>query len=147
MDNNKLDLVIPRLYISSLRVANNESALRKKGITHILSVCPMRPTHFGGITYKLVSISDSPDHRIDLRFQECFAFIQDALSIGGTVLVHCFQGVSRSASIILGYLITYNDLNFAQAFRFLKERRSQINPNYGFLHQLRNYATRLGRRD
>ena len=145
MDNNNLDLVIPRIYISSLRLADNETALRKKGITHVLSVCPMRPTHYGGITYKLVSISDSPDHRIDLRFQECFIFIRDALSIGGSVLVHCFQGVSRSASIILAYLITYNNMSLPQSLRFLKQKRPQINPNPGFLQQLRNYATRLGR--
>ena len=103
MEADKASLVVNRLYISSLRVSQNENTVKRLHITHILTVCPVRPLHFPGIVYKLVSISDSPDQRIDLKFQECFDFIREALLSGGTVLVHCFQGVSRSASIILGY--------------------------------------------
>lgn len=138
-------MVTNRIYISCLRAANSDKVIKKYRITHVLTVCPIRPTHFPGIVYKIISISDSPDHRIDLRFEECFEFIQDALGKGGRVLIHCFQGVSRSASVVLGYLIAYHNMSFHQSLHFLKEKRGQINPNYGFIQQLQNYANKLGR--
>lgn len=145
METDRADLVLSRLYISSLRIAENQNILNRLHVTHVLTVCPVRPPHYEGITYKLVSISDSPDHRIDLKFQESFEFIRNALVNGGVVLVHCFQGVSRSASIIIGYLITYNSMNFEQAYDYLKHKRACVNPNYGFMNQLRNYAKRLNK--
>ena len=147
MDPHKPDLVVKKMYISSIRVAQNLSILRKLGITHVLTVCPMRPTHFPGIEYKVVSISDSPDQRIDLKFPECFEFIRYALESGGKILIHCFQGVSRSASIIIAYLMTYHDMSFIQAVNFLKQKRIIINPNFGFMEQLRNYAKKIGKSD
>jgi dual specificity protein phosphatase 1B len=140
MEPYRADLVVHRMYISSLRVAGHEPTLRRLNITHILTVCPMRPSHYEGITYKLVSISDSPDCRIDLKFGECFEFIRSALASGGTILIHCFQGISRSASVVIGYLIFYNNMDFTQAFNHLKSRRSMINPNFGFIKQLQSFA-------
>ncbi|XP_078408041.1 dual specificity protein phosphatase 19 isoform X2 [Cetorhinus maximus] len=57
----------------------------------------------------------------------------------GIVLVHCNAGVSRSASIAIGYLMWENGLSFKDAFSIVKNARQTINPNPGFMEQLRNY--------
>ena len=132
-----------RLYIGSLRVARNENVLRSLNVTHVLTVCPTRPNRFEGIVYKIVSVSDSPNHRIDVHFDECFEFINSALAQGGTVYVHCFQGVSRSASVVIAYLMKYKKMKFQKAFEFLRKRRSIINPNFGFVDQLKNFESAL----
>jgi atypical dual specificity phosphatase len=143
MDSNKADLVLSRLYIGPLRVARNESLLRHLNVTHVLTVCPTRPNRFEGIVYKIVSVSDSPNHRIDVHFDECFEFINNALAQGGTVYVHCFQGVSRSASVVIAYLMKYRKMKFQRAFDYLKKRRNIINPNFGFVDQLKNFESSL----
>ena len=59
-------------------------------------------------------------------------------------LVHCAAGVSRSATIVLAYLMKYHHHTLRDAFLFLMEKRPQIWPNEGFLLQLLRYESELG---
>jgi len=54
------------------------------------------------------------------------------------VLVHCFAGKSRSASLVLYYLIKKHGMGFDQALAFLKEKRSSININCRFLDEIKD---------
>jgi protein-tyrosine phosphatase len=58
------------------------------------------------------------------------------LQSGGRVFVHCFAGVSRSATIVIAYLMKEHGLSFNSAIKFVKSKRPQINPNDGFRKQL-----------
>lgn len=51
------------------------------------------------------------------------------------VLVHCVVGVSRSATLVLAYLMLHQQLSLQQAIITVRERR-WIFPNRGFLRQL-----------
>ena len=55
---------------------------------------------------------------------------------GGKVLVHCAAGVSRSATLVLAYLIGFQDMTLLAAHAHLKAARSVIRPNNGFWRQL-----------
>jgi len=48
------------------------------------------------------------------------------------VLVHCGAGVSRSAALVIAYLMRRFAWNAAKARRHCHERRSLVNPNDGF---------------
>ena len=54
----------------------------------------------------------------------------------GSVLVHCYAGVSRSASVVIAYLMQEKDMLFQEAFQFASKRRPVIFPNMGFQRQL-----------
>jgi protein-tyrosine phosphatase len=66
------------------------------------------------------------------RFHKCIKFIKDAITEGGKVFVHCYAGVSRSATIVIAYLMKEHCLSFSAAYKFVKGKRSFINPNDGF---------------
>lgn len=54
----------------------------------------------------------------------------------------CSQaGVSRSATIVLAYLMTIGDYDVEKALQIVKGARGYIHPNPGFLTQLRKYHT------
>lgn len=53
----------------------------------------------------------------------------------GKVLVHCHVGVSRSATLVLAYLMLKQNLTLVEAICAVKESRGVI-PNRGFLRQL-----------
>lgn len=52
------------------------------------------------------------------------------------VLVHCVMGRSRSATLVLAYLMMKHSLSVVDAIEHVRQRRC-ILPNHGFLKQLR----------
>jgi len=86
---------------------------------------------------------DLPGIDIISYFDECFSFIDSALNAGGRVLVHCMAGVSRAASIVIGYLMKVKNMDFETAFNHVKAQRPCIRPNDGFMHQLQIYGCQL----
>ena len=71
-----------------------------------------------------------------------FRFIEEGKHFGN-VLVHCRQGVSRSASFVIGYLIKKNDFSVDEALGFVQGIRPIIQPNDSFVSQLRDYDRSL----
>lgn len=72
----------------------------------------------------------------------CIRFIDESRHYGN-VLVHCRQGVSRSASVVLAYLMKTKHLSYDEAFAFVKARRPRVSPNSSFSKQLRQFERRL----
>jgi hypothetical protein len=71
-------------------------------------------------------------------FAETSSFINEGRMRGGC-LVHCYAGVSRSATAIIAFLIDTLGLDATAAFEVVKRARPQANPNAGFLQQLKRY--------
>jgi atypical dual specificity phosphatase len=55
--------------------------------------------------------------------------------------VYSQAGVSRSATIVLAYLMTIGDYDLEKALQIVKGARGYIHPNPGFLTQLKRYHT------
>jgi protein tyrosine phosphatase len=90
------------------------------------------------IVYKYIKIEDKSDSHISDYFDEAIEFIKGAG--GDPVLVHCSYGVSRSASIIIAYLIKEKNMTYEQALNYVKMIRPRINPNRGFRKELSDFA-------
>ncbi|CAL0327972.1 unnamed protein product [Lupinus luteus] len=126
------------IYLGSETVAKNHELLMHKGITHVLNcvgfVCP---EYFkSDFVYKTLWLQDSPTEDITSVLYDVFDYFEDVRDQGGRVLVHCCQGVSRSSSLVIAYLIWRNGQSFEDAFQFVKSVRGVTNPNMGFAYQL-----------
>ncbi|CAK6442629.1 unnamed protein product [Pipistrellus nathusii] len=146
---NHADEVWPGLYLGDQDIANNHRELRRLGITHVLNASHSRwrGTHEAyeglGIRYLGVEAHDSPAFDMSIHFQTAADFIHRALSLpGGKILVHCAVGVSRSATLVLAYLMLYHHLTLVEAIKKVKDHRGII-PNRGFLRQLLALDRRL----
>lgn len=120
--------------------AHDLELLRKHKVTHILNVAyGVENSFLSEFTYKTISILDVPETNILSYFPECFEFIEQAKLKDGVVLVHCNAGVSRAAAIVIGFLMSSEELAFTSALSLVKEARPSICPNPGFMEQLRTY--------
>jgi len=82
-------------------------------------------------------VTDIESEYIDDYFSEAYDFIHDALSHHqNKVLVHCGFGVSRSASLVIMYLMKTWQKGYEEAYDYVKACREIIEPNEGFKIQL-----------
>ncbi|RMX51358.1 hypothetical protein pdam_00011383 [Pocillopora damicornis] len=141
--DDKLYKVLDNLFISSQDGARNLEELQQNNITHILNVGTGIENAFPKeFDYKTVEVLDLPETPICQYFPGMFDFIQNGLE-SGAVLVHCNAGVSRSVTVVLGYLMSSKRLPLEEALKIVKKARPSAKPNVGFLHQLEDYQTRL----
>ncbi|BFZ55759.1 tyrosine/serine/threonine protein phosphatase [Savitreella phatthalungensis] len=52
------------------------------------------------------------------------------------VLVHCQQGISRSASLVIAYIMAVNKMGLHQAYAYVKDRSHGVGPNMSLIYQL-----------
>ncbi|KAH0785787.1 Dual specificity phosphatase, catalytic domain containing protein [Histomonas meleagridis] len=71
-------------------------------------------------------------------------FINDAIKEGGKVLLHCVEGVSRSAAVCIGYLIVTNEIDYKTAYDTVRSKRRISSPNPKFVAQLMQLAEIMG---
>ena len=127
-----MDKIIDRVYLGNLKGASDMNALKAVGITHILQVASgIKPFFPKDFKYKVISVTDTSQSSLIRHFPAAISFIKEGIAKGG-VLVHCYAGVSRSASCVIAYLMQEKDMKFQEAFAFASKRRPVIFPNMGF---------------
>jgi len=139
--------ILDNLYLGSYADAKNQSLLTNLGITHIVTAgVELRPLYPKNFKYFYIPAFDSPDYKLNVYFDETGNFIHNALEKeNGKVLVHCHWGISRSTTIVLAYLIKHHNMSPFEAKVFVKQRRSIIYPNEGFIRQIEAYAKKYNR--
>ncbi|KAH9994146.1 protein-tyrosine phosphatase-like protein [Russula compacta] len=123
-----------QLYIGNLAAAKSIELRRQFGITHVVSVCQDYPLQ--GPNHLVISVQDSEYDDILIHLPDACRFIQNTLDGGGRVLVHCFMGISRSATVIAAYLMSTRHIPVHKAIAIIKRARPQVQPNYGFIKEL-----------
>ncbi|CAN4124097.1 unnamed protein product [Withania somnifera] len=136
--NKECSKIVDRIYLGSDTVAKNRDILRENGITHVLNCVGFScPEYFkDDLVYKTLWLQDSPTEDITSILYDVFDYFENVREQGGRVFVHCFQGVSRSTSLVIAYLMWKEGLSFEDAFQHVKAARGVTNPNMGFACQL-----------
>lgn len=135
-----------RLWIDGCWAAEH-GALRARGIT---AICALGEAEAGypeppqGVARHRITIHDYHYEPIGRHFEVATRFIHEEMAKpNGRVLVHCAAGVSRSATICIAYLMRYQHLTLAAAYAVVLEARCIIDPNPGFMEQLREWENTL----
>mmetsp|Transcript_4923 Transcript_4923/g.7290 ORF Transcript_4923/g.7290 Transcript_4923/m.7290 type:complete len:361 (+) Transcript_4923:67-1149(+) len=138
-------IILPDLlFLGSEDDAKNKKHLDYFKITHILNVSSDVKNFFPeDYTYHKINLPDEPGSDLNSHFSKAFEFIEDAKKGGGKVLIHCYQGVSRSSTITLAYLMHSQSWSLKDAYDYVKSQRPEICPNPGFWEQLAAFEKSL----
>ncbi|KAG8219090.1 protein-tyrosine phosphatase-like protein [Butyriboletus roseoflavus] len=128
-----------KVYIGNLSAALSQDVRKKLGITHLLSVCTEH-TFDPQPNAMVLPVQDSEYEDLLIHLPDACLFIETALSRSGKVLVHCVMGVSRSATVVCAYLMVSQRLSVSAAIQYIRRRRPEIRPNYGFVRQLHAFS-------
>eukprot|EP00388_Colpodella_angusta_P003378 GDKJ01011927.1.p1 GENE.GDKJ01011927.1~~GDKJ01011927.1.p1 ORF type:complete len:1070 (-),score=274.17 GDKJ01011927.1:97-3306(-) len=138
------------LFIGDSFAANDIDFKELNKVTHVIN-CSVREIHNMweqmGVKYLSYYWNDSDTQTIldsrDVVINEVVEFIQEALDVGESVLVHSAKGQSRSAVVILAYLMKQYNWSFQKAFQFFSSRRPDIKLKSSFQRQLTDFENRL----
>lgn len=131
---NFINEIIPNLFLGDL-----QGALANKDEFDVIINLSTYDYKAIGVMY-VIKIDDHPSVEIISFVETCNLIIESALKENKKVLVHCLMGKSRSASIVLGYLMTTNKISFEEASEIInKQRTHPIEPNIGFMYQLKKF--------
>ena len=143
--------------------SKNKEFLSRKNVKYILNLTnepEESAVAVTGLEYKNIALEDDDDQDLLPHLEPSFQFIDKAAKdwqIASsshkhkdkeegekvTVLVHSYYGMSRSAAIIIAYLMKEEGMNLKNAYHHLKGRHSSINPNDNFVVQLIRYEQEL----
>ncbi|CAI9177678.1 unnamed protein product [Rangifer tarandus platyrhynchus] len=150
---NHINEVWPNLFLGDAYAARDKNKLTQLGITHVVNVAAGQfqvdtgAKFYRGmpLEYYGIEADDTPFFDLSVYFLPVARYIRSALSVPqGRVLVHCAMGVSRSATVVLAFLMICENMTLVEAIQTVQAHRD-ICPNSGFLRQLQVLDNRLGR--
>ena len=139
---NDMDEIIEGIYLGDIESAQNIPKLKELGIKKVLSLyVPIEPLYkeSDNFIHKECNVDDLSQQNIIQYFGECLKFIKGDEKI----LVHCAAGASRSATIVIAYLMWDKKMSYKDAYAFAKGKRSIVWPNSGFAEQLQLFEKLL----
>ena len=140
----------PGLWIGSMADSKDMEFVESHNIRLIVNCTYNLPRHFKGdrnIAYVTVPVRDN---RVDVpkmtrHLPEAVATIQKHRRRGDAVLIHCFAGISRSATVCAAYLMAENDdMTVPEAIQYIRDRKPEtFGPRPVFRKSLDDFHTSL----
>eukprot|EP01012_Entosiphon_sulcatum_P034289 TRINITY_DN4346_c0_g1_i1.p1 TRINITY_DN4346_c0_g1~~TRINITY_DN4346_c0_g1_i1.p1 ORF type:complete len:361 (+),score=103.12 TRINITY_DN4346_c0_g1_i1:214-1296(+) len=132
------------LFLGSLRSVQNASVYGHLGITHVVTCGKNMHIALEKDMRQLeLDLDDEDSEDVASLFESVIKFVDEGLSTG-SVIIHCFAGVSRSATMTTMYLMQRLRRPVDEILALVKASRPAINPNPGFMRQLLEYEEQLG---
>lgn len=135
----------PLLYLGGNAIRGD--VIVSLGISHILSLVSskrgQKPVDAGTAEIQQLTLDIEDDYDADIRvaFRSAFAFLEEIEKCGGLCYVHCEQGRSRSASVVIAWLMHRRARlgqrpSLLECYSAVASRRRVSALNYGFFARL-----------
>jgi atypical dual specificity phosphatase len=139
-------VVPPSIYIGPLSAAFSEAFLTSNSINYVLSIGPTPPLKVNRVVYHRLPLADLVSASVVDVIKNAEDIIDAALNPrngSGKILVHCSAGISRSPTVVVGYLMKRRGMRLVEALGLVIRARPQVSPNHGFLLQLKKMEKEL----
>lgn len=151
--SDHINEIIPeKLYITNYQVITHYPELvYEMGFDSIVSVLEYvpfsdidEPIEYEKIEIYHFDIEDNSKENIKQFFKK----FKEIMDTHNKVLIHCYGGISRSATIAISYMMntlssSLEDIDVQDLVYILKKIRPCINPNPGFIKQLEEYRLEI----
>jgi len=130
--------IIDNIYLGNGNNAANINTLNKFKIDIIINVTQELDNYFEDkFEYYKFELLDEQNNNISNYFENCINIYKN--NSNKNIFIHCFMGSSRSAIMVLLYLIHIKNMTLKNSITFLKKKRDIININVDFIDQLKKF--------
>ncbi|CAD8081648.1 unnamed protein product [Paramecium primaurelia] len=133
------------IYLGNIDAAQNPDNLIKYQIGAVLSVIDYQ-VQIKGVQKIWIMAEDSDDFPLYKYYDQSIKFI-DIQTLRTNVLIHCQNGISRSAAICAAYMMQKYQLSLNQTLHHIQQCRRLVSPNPGFIKQLKDFEQKFNPKD
>lgn len=123
--------ILPNLYLGGKRDVIQEQYNR---VFSVLSIDEKNQFNFDH--QRIIRMDDSMEQEVLSIIPLVANKIEKSLKKGDKILIHCHAGVSRSATLVIGYLMIKHNMSYEQAYIHVRMKRN-VCPNNNFIRQLK----------
>ena len=148
-----IDHIHNNIFIGNAYGASNYYILSENNIGLIVNVTEEIPNYYenikDGFVYLQIIIRDQNSESVFDNLEENLSNMREyeQSHINKNILVHCYMGSSRSATIICAYLIKYYNFTVSQSIEVLKSKRDIVNINTSFIEDLKRFYNTIHAHD
>ena len=127
-------IVNHKLFLGDMTNANDVEFIARNNITTIINIAAdlVITNNDRNVVIYNFPIQDDYESDISLMFDE----ICEIIDRDDVVLVNCVAGISRSATVVIAYMMRQNSLRLKDAFLEVYTKRPLICPNKRFMQYL-----------
>jgi protein-tyrosine phosphatase len=131
--------VYPNLFLGSSYNAAFLSCLRARNIKYIINVTNEISNYYPvNMEYYNIPIRDNGIDNVHQYFNESYEVIDNFLNKNdGCVLVHCYMGASRSATIVANFIARKTGVTIDEVLYELRQQRGNVNPTKSLYKELK----------
>lgn len=131
------DHIIDNIWVGSAFNAADDKWLMANNIKVVINVTKCIGNYFPSyFTYYQYPVEDLNGESISNYFNNFYRTVVMHRDRGERMLVHCYAGRSRSASLVLYYILKRYGMTMNEALVYLAEKRPQININMSFIRDI-----------
>ena len=135
--NCDMNHIIDNIYLGDSVAANDEANLEENNITAVVNTAASCQSNYKKLRYIELNLVDKTNEKIFPKFDVAYKFVKEYNNTN--ILVHCHKGRSRSSAFVIYYLMKEREWDYDTCIKYIKVRRPIVNPNSGFVQQLRDY--------
>ncbi len=131
--------IIDNIYIGSAINASHYGTLKNRDIAMVINMTHEISNYFQkNIEYNRFPVYDDNTQSIKQYLLKAYdkIIMFQLNNHGKNILVHCFMGASRSASVVIYYLMKKHGYTLNDAIIFCRNKRALINPTILFYEEL-----------
>ncbi|KAF1766038.1 hypothetical protein GCK72_005993 [Caenorhabditis remanei] len=141
-----ITLITPNIYLGSQMDSLDETMLKALDISVVINLsmtCPKSVCIKEEKNFMRIPVNDSYQEKLSPYFPMAYEFLERCRKAGKKCLIHCLAGISRSPTLCISYIMRHMKMGSDDAYRYVKERRPSISPNFNFMGQLLEYENVL----
>ena len=143
-DTSEISNILDNLLFLGSQASTRHDTLVKRNIQNVISI-GCNPLEKNVKIFKY-DIEDNGDiNNLYIFFNHVIPvihnIINECIDKKEPILVHCQAGMSRSAAVIITWLMFYKNMTYDEAFKYVKERRPVVSPNITFVDYMKKITS------
>ena len=137
-EEDSMHYILDNIYLGDVLAAENETYLKSFNISVVINCAYEHISEYEDLKAYELKLTDHYPQQLFPIFETAYEIIKHH-NKNSKIYIHCMSGVSRSASLVIFYIMKEKKWDYDKSFDYVQKIRTNINPNSDFVNQLKEY--------